>query len=152
VSLIFDIASDRIPKDTIDWINDADIRMLLTSGAGVPIKANATVLAALAESNVDEIAAVTGYSRETMTAKAITTTASKTMFDGDDVEFGALGGASNATITGAIIYKGTLLAADDATNIPIMYVRFDTSLLTNGGTVTISKNTVNKWFYLDNTA
>ncbi len=147
-SLIFDIASDGIAKQTIDFVNDS-IFVLLIKGAGTPIKSNATVLAALAEASVDECDA-TSYVRKTLAGNAITTTGNKTLFDATNPVWAALGGASNNTITGALIYKGTILSSDDGTNIPLCYI--DTNdLTTNGGQVTLTKDATNKFFYLDNT-
>jgi hypothetical protein len=148
-SLIFDIASDGIAKQTIDWDGGADLRVLLIKGAGTPIKGNATVLAALAEANVDECDA-TDYVRKTLANPTVSTTGNKTLFDADNPVWTTLGGASNNTITGALIYKGTTASGDDGTNIPICYL--DTNdLATNGGQVTLTKDATNKWFYLNNT-
>ena len=149
-SFVFDVGSDGVAKGTIDWVNDTDIRMLLLTGAGTPVKGNATVLAALAEANVDESTA-TNYSRAAMANKSISTTGNKTLFDADNPVFSSLGGASNDTITGWIIYKGTAASGDDGSNIPISYTDLTTDLTTNGGDVTATKDATNKWLYLDNT-
>jgi len=149
-SMIFDVASDGIAKGSIDWEGDTDIRVMLLSGNGVPDKANATVSAVLGESDVSELSA-TNYARQTMANKSITTTGGKTLFDADNVDFTDIGGASNDEATGALIYKGTTDPQDDSTNIPIAYIAFTTPRTTNGGTLTFTKHSTDKFFYLDNT-
>jgi len=144
-SFIFDAASDGIAKGTIDWINDS-IRVVLLVGAGTPIKANATVTAALAETNVDECSA-TGYVRKILAGNAITTTGNKTLFDATSPVWTTLGGASNETVTGALIIKHV---TNDGDSIPLVYIDSN-NLLTNGGQVTLTKDATNKFFYLDNT-
>lgn len=144
-SIIFDAASDGIAETTIDWLNDT-IRVLLIKGGGQPLKSNATVTAVLAETNVDEVDA-TNYVRKTLASKAVTTTGNKTLFDADNPVWTSLGGASNNTITGALIYK---FDTDDDGSIPIAFLDVD-DLPTNGGDVTLTKDATNKWFYLDNT-
>jgi len=148
-SFVFDIASDGIAKQTIDWDGGVDLRCLLIKGAGTPVKGNATVLDALADASVDECDA-TDYVRKTFASPTVSTSGNKTLFDADNPVWATLGGASNNTITGALIYKGTTNPGDDGTNIPIAYI--DTNdLVTNGGQVTLSKDATNKWFFLDNT-
>jgi len=149
MSTVFNQASERIAKGTLDWINDADIRFLLLAGAGAPARSCATVAAVLATDDVDELSA-TGYERKTLGSKAVRQSTDKTLFDSGDVEYAALGGASNDTITGWLIYKGTTSSGDDATNIPIAYVAAAASLTTNGSPVTIKPNGTDKWFYLNN--
>ncbi len=144
-SLIFDAASDGIAKGTIDWLADT-INVALLIGAGTPIKGNATVTAALAEASVDETVA-TAYVRKTLAGKAITTTGNKTLFDATNPVWATLGGATNETITGALIFKQV---TNDGDSIPICYL--DTNdLATNGGQVTLTKDATNKWFFLNNT-
>ena len=143
-SLIFDIASDGIAKQTIDWLNDT-IQVLLLTGNGLPVKSNATVAAVLGEANVDECVA-TAYTRKTLANKAITTAGNQTLFDADNPVWATLGGASNETITGALIYK---FVSDDSDSIPIMYADL-ADIPTNGGQVTLTKDATTKFFYLDN--
>jgi len=144
-SFIFDAASDGIAKGSIDWINDT-IKVILLKGAGVPIKANATVTAALAEASVDECTA-TDYVRKTLAGNAISTAGNKTLFDATSPVWSTLGGASNETVTGALVMK---FVADDTDSIPLAYIDSN-DLLTNGGQVTLTKDATNKFFYLDNT-
>jgi hypothetical protein len=147
-SVIFDVASDGIAKQTLDWDGATTVRVILIKGGGQPLRTNATVLAALAEASVDE-ADATNYVRKTLANPVVTTTGGKTLFDGDNPVWTALGGASNNTISGALFYIGTNLAANDSTNLPIAYI--DTAdLTTNGGDVTLTKDATNKWFYLNN--
>lgn len=148
-SLVFNIASDGIAKQTIDWVGD-DIRMMLLDGAGTPVKGNATVAAALSESDVSEILA-TGYSRQTLATKSILTTGDQTKYISDNVDFGALGNGTNSTISGILIYKGTLDDSDDATNIPLAYILVTNPILTNSGNITAVKGVSGAWFLLDNT-
>ena len=144
-SLWFDAALDGIGEATIDWNSDT-IKCLLTIGAGTPVKSNATVTAALAEASVDECAA-TAYVRKTLASCVVTTSGNKTLFDGDSPVWTTLGGASNDTITGALIFK---FITDDSASIPICYI--DTNnLTTNGGQVTLTKDATNKFCYFDNT-
>lgn len=147
-SLVFNVASQGIAEQTLDWEGATTLRAILLTGAGTPVKTNATVTAALAEVNVDECSA-TNYSRQTLANAVITQSGNKTLFDADNPVWTTLGGASNQTITGALIYIGTALSADDGTNIPIVYHVFSSSLTTNGGNVTWTKDSTNKFFYLD---
>lgn len=144
-SFIFDAASDGIAQQTINWETDT-IKVILLTGAGVPIKANATVTAALAEASVDECVA-TDYVRKTLAGNVITTTGNKTLFDATSPVWTTLGGASNETVTGALIFK---FVTDDTASIPLAYIDSN-NLLTNGGQVTLTKDATNKFFYLDNT-
>ena len=148
-STVMNQASERIAKQTIDWIDDTDIRLLLLAGVGAPAKSCANLTAVLATADVDELSA-TGYERKTLGSKAVSQSSDKTLFDSADVAYTALGGASNDTITGWLIYKGTTSSGDDATNIPIAYVAAASSLTTNGSPVTIKPHADNKWFYLNN--
>lgn len=144
-SFWFDAAVDGVAKGTIVWASDT-IRVLLLTGAGTPVKSNATVTAALAEASVAECAA-TSYVRKTLASNAVTTTGNKTLFDATSPVWTTLGGASNETITGALIYK---FVTDDSASIPICYI--DTNnLTTNGGQVTLTKDATNKFCYIDNT-
>lgn len=147
-SLVFDIGSDGIADQTIDWVNDVDIRMMLLKGAGQPLKTNATVAAVLAEANVDESDA-TAYSRQTLANKAVVSATNKTLFDADNVAFTDIGGTTDNDLTGILIYKGTTSSGDDATNVPIAVI--GATQTTNGGTVTATKDATNRWFFLNNT-
>lgn len=148
-SMVFNIASEQIGNNSIDWINDTDIRFLLLAGAGEAAKANATVAAVLANSNVAEVDA-TNYERKTLGTKAVSQSADKTRFGSADATYLELGGANNDEITGWLIYKGTTDPADDATNIPIAVIAAATPLTTNGGDVTVKPDTTDLWFFLDN--
>jgi hypothetical protein len=149
MSTVFNIASLGIAEGTIDWENDTTLRLLLLAGVGAPARSAATVAAVLATENVDELDC-TDYTRKTLGTLAVTQSTDKTLFDSADVEHAALGGASNDTITGWLIYKGTLSSGDDSTNIPIAYVAAASPLTTNGSPVTIKPHADNKWFYLNN--
>jgi hypothetical protein len=149
MSTVFNIASLGIAEGTIDWENDTTLRLMLLAGVGAPARTCQTVAAVLATADVDELSA-TGYERKTLGSKAVTQSTDKTLFDSADVEYAALGGASNGTITGWLIYKGTLSSGDDATNIPIAYVEAASDLTTNGSPVAIKPNATDKWFYLNN--
>lgn len=144
-SLVFDAASDGIAKLNIDWILN-DIRVLLLQGAGTPLKANATVGAVLAEASISECNA-TDYVRKALAGMSITTTGNKTLFDATNPVWTTLGGATNNTITWAVIYDHVF---DDTDSIPLCAI--DTNeLTTNGGQVTLTKDATNKFFYLNNT-
>lgn len=144
-SLWFDAALDGIGEATIDWNSDT-IKVLLLTGAGTPIKANATVTAVLSEASVAECVA-TDYVRKTLAGAVVTTTGNKTLFDATSPVWTTLGGAANETVTGALVFK---FVTDDAGSIPICYI--DTNnLTTNGGQVTLTKDATNKFCYFDNT-
>lgn len=147
-SLVFNVASDSIAKQTLDWDGATTIRVMLLKGAGQPLRSNTTIAEILAEVNVDEVDA-TDYVRKTLANPVITTTGNKTLFDGDNVVWATLGGVSNNDITGALFYIGTIDSADDNTNIPIALI--GVTRTTNGGQITLTKDATNKWFYLDNT-
>lgn len=144
-SFCFNTLGDGIAKGTIVWTSDT-IHCILLKGNGTPLKTNATVGDALGEANVDECDA-TNYVRKTLANKAVTTTGNKTLFDADNPVWTALGGASNNTITGVLIFK---FVTNDAASIPLAYIDV-ADLVTNGGQVTYTKDATNKMFYLDNT-
>jgi hypothetical protein len=148
VSLVFNVASLGIADRSIDWASD-NIRFALLAGSGDALKADATVAAVLANANLAEVVA-TNYERKTLGTKAIAQSGDKTRFGSADVEYTALGGAANDTISGWLIYKGTTDSADDATNIPIAVIAASSPLTTNGGDVTVKPDTTDLWFFLDN--
>lgn len=148
-SLVTNVASSGIAHGTIDWEADIDISIMLLAGAGTAIKGNATVAAVLAEANLAE-AVATNYVRKALATLAVTQSGDKTLFDSASPVWAALGGAANDTISGWLIYKGTLDPADDATNIPIAWIEATADLTTNGGDVTVNPDTTDKWFYLNN--
>jgi hypothetical protein len=148
-SMMINAIMAQLAAAGINWATATDIRALLMVGAGNTVKTDATVTAALANANVDECAA-TNYVRKTLSGKAATDSGNKVLLDADNLVWTALGGAVNETITGVLIYKGTLLSADDGTNVPLISLALASSLTTNGGDVTITKDATNKWGYLNN--
>jgi hypothetical protein len=148
-SLVTNQASERIADNRIDWESDVDIRIMLLAGSGTAIKGNATVAAVLAEANLAELVA-TNYERKTLGTLAVTQSGDKTLFDSASPTWSSLGGATNDTISGWLIYKGTASSGDDATNVPIAWIEATSDLTTNGGDVTVNPDTTNKWFYLNN--
>ena len=148
-SLVFNAASERIADGRIDWENDTDIHIMLLAGAGTAVKTNATVTAVLAEASLAEVVA-TDYVRKLLGTLAVTQSGEKTLFDSASPTWTALGGLTNDTISGWLIYKGTLADTGDGASIPIARIEATADLTTNGGDVTVNPDATNKWFYLNN--
>jgi hypothetical protein len=148
-SLVFNVASERIADNRIDWENDTDIHIMLLAGSGTALKSNATVTAVLAEANLAEVVA-TDYVRKALASLAVTQSGDKTLFDSASPTWTALGGGTNDTISGWLIYKGVIGSAGDGDSIPIAWIEATSDLTTNGGDVTVNPDSTNKWFYLNN--
>lgn len=145
---VFTTGSTGIGDASIVWESASDIRVMLLKGSGRPVIGNATIAAVLAETDVDECNA-TSYARQTLASCVDTVSGTKTLYDSSNATFSSLGGTTDNSLTGAVIYKGTTSSGDDSTNVPIAYIQFATPWDTDGDDLLLAKHTTNKWFYND---
>lgn len=115
-------------------ITITDLRVLLVKGY-TPDADHATVAAIVASDGCDECT-FTNYARKSLSDEAfsVINASDVGMLDATDAAaFTDAGGASNDTISHAIVYDH--VGADDATNIPVSW--HEVGITTNGATITL---------------
>jgi hypothetical protein len=78
-----------------------------------------------------------GYSRQTLTNLLVTEATTYAWWDFDNVTFTSVAAATRS-IQGAVIYKGVVGAASDATNVPVAYIDFSAPFAANGSNILIT--------------
>lgn len=136
--LVYNYAKTKLITGQIDLDAD-DIRVLLVKVAAsttCDTEVNAQTISGF--TTLGEISA-TNYVRKALASEVVNTDTSnnRAEFDAADVTWTALGGASNDTIGGYVIYKHV---TNDTDSIPILYNEFASSQATNGGDIVVQWN------------
>ena len=137
-SLVYNAAKANFLTGTIDLDTD-DIRILLVKTTYTEDDAHTFVDDGSANDPASHEIVATNYVRKALASEAVTVdqTNNRAEFDAADVTWTALGGATNDTIKGAVVYENN--AADTAAAL-ICFIDFPSDLPTNGSDVTIQFN------------
>lgn len=89
---------------------------------------------------LDECTGVTNYTEQTLSSVTVTydATDNEGVLDAADAAFGTIGGASNDTVAGALVYRDD--AGGDAASELLCYLELGSSYLTDGSDVTLQFN------------
>lgn len=127
-SSVYPTAMKKFIDNDIDFVTDTIDVMLVDNGYTYDQTDEF-----VSDLSASELSA-TNYARQVLGSKTVTVNAGSVEIDAADVAFGALGGAANDTIGGAVIYKDA--GGADSANAVIAFIDVS-DLTTNGSSVTL---------------
>lgn len=133
-SLVYNSAKRDLINGTID-LDTHDIRVALVKS---------TYTESAAHDFMDDVVATeadaTNYVRKALANEAVAVDAgnNRAEFDADDVVWTSLGGATNNTIKGAVVYKH--VGGTDSANPLICFIDFPSDITTDGNNLTLTFN------------
>ncbi len=139
-SFVFNTAKTAIGDGgSIDWITDiaaGNIRIgLIETAELVANDQDADFVSVISGGGVPNEPDDASYARVNLANGAVTTddTDNQAEYDADDPVFSSLAGTE--TIVGAFVYK---FITNDAASIPIVWLKFPSSVVSNGGDFTVN--------------
>lgn len=134
-SLVYNTAKRDLMNGTID-LDTNDIRVMLVKTSYTEDDAHTFVDDATANDPASHEVVATNYVRKALASEAVVVDQpnNRAEFDAADVVWTALGGATNDTVKGAVVYKHN--AADTAAEL-ICFIDFPSDFATNGSDLTI---------------
>lgn len=137
-SLVYNVAKRDLVNGVIDLDTD-DIRIMLVKTTYTENAAHTFVDDLSANDPASHEIVATNYVRKALAAETVVVDQAnnRAEFSASNVVWTAIGGATNDTIKGAVIYEHN--AADTAAPL-IAFVLFPTPVATNGGDITINWN------------
>lgn len=137
-STVYNSFKGQIMDGTIDLDTD-DIRIMLVKTSYTENPDHTFVDDGSANDPASHEIVATNYVRKALASETVTVdnTNDRAEFDAADVTWTALGGATNDTVQGAVVYRHN--AADSAAEL-ICFIEFSSPFPTNGSDLTIQFN------------